>query len=131
MMERRVFLTGVSAAVASTAALLSYESLTTGAAPVQIPTRALFDGWLGSEFRIYDTDGRFIDNARLTNIEDGPCCAGLEQFSVVFESARTDALPERIFRVTKSNGQTMDVALTPVAGRSRQHRAVFNLLARA
>lgn len=130
--ERRVFLAGISAAVAGTAGFSPYGPLAIPeSAAANAPARALFDGWLGSEFRIYETDGRFVDTARLTSIEDGPFCAGLEQFSLIFESARTEALPERIFRLTGPHGQEMDVALAPTAARPRRHRAVFSLLARA
>ena len=129
MMERRVFLAGVSAAVAGTAVFSPYGPLTNNETAAPGVTRVLFAGWLGSEFRIYDNDGRFVDNARLTGVEDGPCCSGLEQFSIVLETARTETLPECIFHLTSPSGQVMDLALTPVAGESRRHRAVFSLLA--
>jgi hypothetical protein len=65
----------------------------------------------------------------LTGVEEGPCCSGLEQFSIVLETARTETLPERIFHLTSPSGQVMDLALAPVVGESRRHRAVFSLLA--
>jgi len=131
MMERRVFLTGVSAAVAGTAALSPFALLSETDRDAPGPSRALFDGWMGSEFRIYGTDGRFVDSARLTKIEDGPCCAQLEQFSVVFETGRTESLPEGIFRLSRPTGHIMDIALRPIENASRRHRAVFSLLTRA
>ncbi len=131
MMERRVFLTGVSAAVAGTAALSPFALLSETDRDAPGPSRALFDGWMGSEFRIYGTDGRFVDSARLTKIEDGPCCAPLEQFSVVFETGRTESLPEGIFRLSRPTGHSMDIALRPIETSSRLHRAVFSLLTRA
>jgi NADPH:quinone reductase-like Zn-dependent oxidoreductase len=131
MMERRVFLTGVSAAVAGTAVLSRYESLTESGPDAATPTRALFDGWIGAEFRIYSTDGRFVDAARLTKVENAKCCAQLEQFSVVFETVRAEALPEGLFRLARPAGHVMDIALAPVTGESKRHRAVFSLLTRA
>ena len=131
MMERRVFLTGVSAAMAGTAVFSPYESLTENGNDAPTPTRALFDGWVGAEFRIYSTDGRFVDSARLTNVEDAKCCAQLEQFSVVFETVRAESLPEGLFRLARPTGHVMDIALTPIGGESRRHRAVFSLLTRA
>ena len=131
MMKRRVFLTGVTTAVAGTAVFSTYDSFAAGENEADAPTRAQFDGWMGSEFRIYGTDGRFVDSARLTNIEDGPCCVQLEQFCVVFETGRTESLPEGIFRLTRPTGHMMDIALSPIGGSPRRHRAVFSLLARA
>ena len=72
MMERRVFLAGVSAAVAGTAVFSPYGPLTNNETAAPGVTRVLFAGWLGSEFRIYDNDGHFVHNARLTGVEDGP-----------------------------------------------------------
>jgi hypothetical protein len=130
IMERRRFLTGVSAAVAWTAVFSPYEYfIDRNDAPT--PTRALFDGWVGAEFRIYSTDGRFVDSARLTEIEDAKCCEQLEQFSVVFETVRAESLPEGLFRLARPTGHVMDIALSPIAGASRRHRAVFSLLSRA
>jgi hypothetical protein len=132
MMERRVFLTGVSAAAAAgTAALSGYQLITESGIDAPTPTRALFDGWIGGEFRIYSTDGRFVDSARLTKVEEAKCCAQLEQFSVVFETVRAESLPEGLFRLARPTGHVMDIALAPITGESRRHRAVFSLLTRA
>ncbi len=131
MMERRIFLAGMSTAMAGTAVFSPYGPLTDAHNRAQTSTRELLADWLGAELRVYDADGRFVDSAHLSTIEEGPCCAGLEQFSAVFETTRGETLPERIFRFVHPAGDAMDIGLTPLGSRSRRYRAIFNLLASA
>ena len=127
-MERRQFLAGVSTVVAGTTQLpsiLSFESM----AATTSTRRADFEQQLGREFRVYDNAGRFADKVRLEAIEDGPCCAGLEQFSVVFAGTRGPALSEGIWRLTNGTNAPIDLALTSAGASSQpRYRAMFNLL---
>ena len=129
-MERRKFLAGVSAAVAGTTQLPSILSFESVEATVHPTRRAEFERQLGTEFRVYDNDGRFADKVRLVAIEGGPCCSGLEQFSLVFAGTQGPALSEGIWRLTNGTDQAKDLALTSARASSQpRYRAMFNLLA--
>jgi hypothetical protein len=130
-MERREFIAGCSATlmvagVNPSQLLASARGSQISATPVP---RARFDALMGTEFRVYREDGRFLDKVRLAAIEDGPCCPGLEQFSVLWEGAYADVLPEGVYTLTAPQEPGLSLAMTPISeGRHPRYRAVFNLL---
>jgi hypothetical protein len=128
LMERRKFLAGVSVVVAGTTQLPAFLSSASHQPARPSTRRHDFEQSVGTQFRVYDTDGRFVDKVRLLAIEDGPCCSGLEQFSLVFGETRGPVLSEGIW--TLKNGSATEVlALTPVGvGSEPRYRAVFNLV---
>jgi hypothetical protein len=82
---------------------------------------------IGSDFRLTDSNG-IARKARLIAVEDGPCCAGLEQFSIVFEGADlTEGLHEVYHCQTGSSLISLMPSGEPGAGaiRQRAHFANF------
>lgn len=83
---------------------------------------------IGSGFRLTDSNG-IAKRARLIAIDDGPRCAGLEQFSIVFEGADlTEGLHEVYHRQTGSSLIGLMPSDEPRAGMTRQ-RAHFSTFA--
>lgn len=83
---------------------------------------------IGSSFQLTDSDG-IARRARLVAIDDGPHCASLEQFSIVFEGADlTDGLHEVYHNQTGSSLISLVPSGEPGAGTTRQ-RAHFSVFA--
>ena len=132
-MERREFIAGCSALVAAGAASSQVlPSLMGAAAPSALALdRAFFERRIGSQFRAYGSDGRFLEKLRLLAVQDGPSAAGLEQFTVVWEARYAEVMPPGIYRMTNGSDATLDLALDSAAGAGRRprYRATFSLLA--
>jgi hypothetical protein len=128
-MERRQFLVGCSAAAVAAGAGLapSFVPDTSSHASLSL-TRSTFERLLGSEFRLYDNGGKFLDKLRLVAIEDGPCRPMLDQFDLVWEGTYSEQMPDAVYRLTSEQQPRMQLALTPSAAGARRYRSTFSLL---
>lgn len=127
-MQRRQFIAGCSAALV--AASVEPPQLLTTASPAawQGMTRAAFEKFIGSDFRLYH-DLRFVGRVRLEAIDDGPQVAGLEQFTLRWTGNDSDRLPEGIYTLTTSDAPSLELALEPTHSTERPgYRSTFSLL---
>ena len=88
-MDRRVFLTTgaqAAAAVAIAAGGVAAQGAGSPGATHPAPafTRARFEAWLDNSFNVRRIGGLRSRRATLIAIKDGPQCAGLDQFELVF-----------------------------------------------
>ena len=101
MMQRRDFLATLGGAT-----LASALPIPLLAAPRQ-PFRAQFTALIGRRVRLTCADGH-VQTARVTALDEGPCCRGLEQFSVVLEG---DDLADGIYELHDPQGRRMMITL--------------------
>jgi hypothetical protein len=134
-MDRRVFLTTgaqAAAAVAIAAAAVQAHGAEWPGAPHPAPafTRARFEAWLNSSFSVRRIGSLRSRPATLIAIKDGPRCAGLDQFELVFsgEGPPMSGLCE----LEHSGGERLHLHLD--AGRTERGssltRAAFSLIAK-
>ena len=128
MFERRkvlkVFVAGVTTAMVPAGIMAATLNQTESSGTSQ-SLRDQLTPLIGSRFRLTDSNG-IAKRARLVAIDDGPRCAGLEQFSIVFEGADlTDGLHEVYHRQTGSSLIGLMPSDEAGAGMTRQ-RAHFS-----
>jgi hypothetical protein len=86
MLERRNFLTALSATMLAAAMPASAMAAVSGQKGKSGSLRKQFAQLVGSNVRLLNSAG-VTQKARLIAIDDGPACPGLEQFSIVFEGS--------------------------------------------
>jgi len=129
MLERRNFLTALTAAMATTlvpggivAATLTQREI----CAMQPSTQDLLARLIGNTFHLTDSNGE-PTQARLVAVDEGPQCEGLEQFSIVFEG--TD-LCDGIYKVYHRDTGSVPISLMPSVARTPatvRKRAYFTL----
>ncbi len=130
MLERRNFLTALSAAMATAMLPAGLIAATTGEAGRSGNSNSLrekFAPLVGNKLRLVDADG-VARYARLVALDDGYRCPGLEQFSIVFEGS---GLTDGLYKVYHPSTGTLRIGLmssgeaeSPV-GRQRAHFSNF------
>lgn len=128
MLERRIFLTGLTATMATAmvpggivAATLGPPGKTSTSGSLRDQLAALVD----RNFYLVDSGG-LARSARLVAVDDGPQCPGLEQFSIVFEGSD---LAEGLYETHSWHTGRLLISLLP-SGKSRsgknRQRAYFS-----
>ncbi len=127
-MQRRQFIAGCSAALVAAGIDPPQLWTTPGADARHSMSRAGFEPFVGSEFRLY-ADNRFVDRVRLEAIDDGPHAAGLEQFTLRWKGNCGECLPEGIYTLETSGAPSLELALEPThSTEGPRYRSTFNLL---
>ena len=121
MLERRAFLAALGSAVVASAVPVNVL------ASANLSCREQLSQMLGCNFRLKSPAGNIV-TAQLVEVDDGPDCPGLEQFSIVFES---DNLADGIYETYHGEMHGLTMGLMPshahASGRIRK-RAIFSLL---
>ncbi len=86
MLERRKFLTALSASILSAAIPGGALAATLRRSGKGGSLHKQFAQLVGNDFRLLNSAG-VAQKARLVAIDEGPVCRGLEQFSIVFEGS--------------------------------------------
>jgi hypothetical protein len=133
-MDRRVFLTTgaqAAAAVAIAAGVVQAQGAGLPGATHRAPafTRARFQAWLDDSFNVRRIGGLRSRRATLIAIKDGPHCAGLDQFELVFSGAGPPM--SGLCELEHPSGERLHLRLE--AGRAERGswltRAAFSLIA--
>lgn len=131
MLERREFLIGCGAAVLTTG-LHPVPSATSstgkGVAVPSVLSRNRFLALLNSRFEVDAPSGRRV--LELVAVADGPCCSGLEQFSLTLRDPQGRALEAGTYAVRHPELNGLALYLQPVRedATGSHHAADFSLL---
>lgn len=122
MLERRAFLAALGSAVVVSAVPISVLAST------NLSCREQLSQMLGRNFRLKSPAGDIV-TAQLVEVDDGPDCPGLEQFSIVFEG---DDLDDSLYDTYHPEMDGLAISLMPseVPGSGRiRKRAYFSVFA--